>query len=226
MISVIVPTLNAGACLAPTLAALVPAAVDGLIREVIVVDGGSSDRTAEIAEEAGAALVACPGGRGQQLGAGADRARFAWLLFLHADTELEPGWERVAASFMEAVEYGRRAPAAAVFRFALDDAGFRPRLLEQMVAGRCALLRLPYGDQGLLLPRSLYAEVGGFAPLAQISVATVAQGAGNGAGAEEGDAATAEAPRHVDVLHQRKGREAADLGVERSGQQQALVAVG
>src|SRR5690606_873603 len=129
-------------------------------------DGGSSDRTAEIAEESGATLVACPGGRGQQLGAGADRARFPWLLFLHADTELEPGWEREAASFMAAVECGTRVPAAAAFRFALDDAGFRPRLLERMVAARCALLRLPYGDQGLLLPRSLYTEAGGFAPVA------------------------------------------------------------
>jgi rSAM/selenodomain-associated transferase 2 len=166
MISVIIPALNAQATLALTLAALVSAAVDGLVREVIVVDGGSTDRTAEIAEEAGVTLVACSGGRGPQLGAGADRARSPWLLFLHADTELEPGWEREAASFMEAVDRGKRPPAAAVFRFALDDRGFRPRLLERLVAARCALLRLPYGDQGLLLPRSLYAEVGGFAPIA------------------------------------------------------------
>ncbi|HEX5958291.1 MAG TPA: glycosyl transferase family 2, partial [Hyphomicrobiaceae bacterium] len=70
-----------------------------------------------------------------------------------------------AASFMEKVDRGKRAPAAAAFRFVLDDEGFRPRLLERMVALRCALLRLPYGDQGLLLPRSLYAGIGGFAPL-------------------------------------------------------------
>jgi rSAM/selenodomain-associated transferase 2 len=165
MISVIIPTLNAEATLAATLAALVPAAVDGLIREVVVVDGHSTDRTAAIAEEAGATLIACAGGRGAQLKAGAALARFPWLLFLHADTELELGWEREAASFMEAVERGRRAPAAAAFRFALDDAGFRPRLLERLVAVRCGLLRLPYGDQGLLMPASLYAEVGGFAPI-------------------------------------------------------------
>ncbi|HET6928016.1 MAG TPA: glycosyltransferase, partial [Hyphomicrobiaceae bacterium] len=54
MISVIIPTLNAEATLAETLSALVPAAVAGLVREVLVVDGGSSDRTAEIVERAGA----------------------------------------------------------------------------------------------------------------------------------------------------------------------------
>jgi rSAM/selenodomain-associated transferase 2 len=165
MISVIIPTLNAEATLAPTLAALVPAAVDGLIREVIVVDGGSGDRTAKIAEESGATLMERGGGRGPQLRAGADQARFPWLLFLHADTELETGWEREVTGFMEAVERGKRPQAAAAFRFALDDAGFRPRLMERLVALRCGMLRLPYGDQGLLLPRSLYAEIGGFPAL-------------------------------------------------------------
>jgi rSAM/selenodomain-associated transferase 2 len=162
MISVVIPTLNAEAGLVQTLAALVPAALDGLVREVIVVDAGSCDRTGEIAEEAGAAFVTRSGGRGHQLAAGAEQARFPWLLFLHADTVLQPGWERDAAAFMEAVDSGTRPPAGAAFRFALDDSGLRPRLLEQVVALRCALLRLPYGDQGLLMPKQLYAEIGGY----------------------------------------------------------------
>jgi rSAM/selenodomain-associated transferase 2 len=165
MISVVIPTLNAEARLAGTLAALVPAAVQGLVREVIVVDGGSSDATAAIAEEAGARLVAAGGGRGRQLAEGADRARFPWLLFLHADTVLEAGWEREVTAFVERVDTGERPPGAAAFRFALDDLGPRPRLLERLVALRCALLRLPYGDQGLLLPKRLYEEVGGYRPL-------------------------------------------------------------
>jgi rSAM/selenodomain-associated transferase 2 len=166
MISVIIPTLNAEAGLAPTLAALVPAALDGLVKEVIVVDGGSSDATAGIANEAGAEFLTRGGGRGCQLAAGAGRARFPWLLFLHADTVLQPGWQREALAFMEAVDGGTRPPAAAAFRFALDDTGLRPRLLERLVALRCALLRLPYGDQGLLVPKGLYTEVGGFPPYA------------------------------------------------------------
>jgi rSAM/selenodomain-associated transferase 2 len=164
MISVIIPTLNAEARLAEAMTALVPAAVDGLVREVIVIDGGSGDRTAAIADQAGANFVVRTGGRGYQLAAGAHRARFPWLLFLHADTVLEPGWERDAVAFMDAVDAGKRPLAAAAFRFALDDDGVRPRLLERMVALRCALLRLPYGDQGLLIPKLLYAEVGGYNP--------------------------------------------------------------
>jgi rSAM/selenodomain-associated transferase 2 len=161
MISVIIPTLNAEALLAQTLSALVPAAIDGLVREVIVVDGGSSDATAAIADQAGATFLARSGGRGYQLMAGAHRARFPWFLFLHADTVLEAGWEREAVAFMDAIDTGKQPPAAAAFRFALDDAGLRPRLLERLVALRCALLHLPYGDQGLLIGKPLYGEVGG-----------------------------------------------------------------
>jgi rSAM/selenodomain-associated transferase 2 len=165
MISVIIPTLNAEERLGATLSALVPAAVDGLVREVIVVDAGSSDRTAEIVEGSGAELIDCSGGRGRQLAAGATRARFPWLLFLHADTVLEAGWERDASKFMERVDLGKQPVSAAAFRFALDDEGFSPRVLERMVALRCSILKLPYGDQGLLMPRELYLEIGGFSEL-------------------------------------------------------------
>ena len=88
-----------------------------------------------------------------------------WLLFLHADTVLEPGWEREASAFIERVEIGQRPEAAAAFRFALDDLGFKPRVIEWGVAVRCTVARLPYGDQGLLIPRRLYRSSGGFRPL-------------------------------------------------------------
>jgi rSAM/selenodomain-associated transferase 2 len=165
MISVVIPALNAEATLPGTLAALIPAAVEGLIREVIVVDGGSQDQTARIVDHTGARLVPCGGGRGPQLAAGAACARFSWLLFLHADTVLEPGYEREISEFMARVDIGRAPVSAASFRFTLDDAGLRPRILELLVAARCALLRLPYGDQGLLIPKRLYQEAGGFKPL-------------------------------------------------------------
>ncbi|MGI9411870.1 MAG: TIGR04283 family arsenosugar biosynthesis glycosyltransferase [Hyphomicrobiaceae bacterium] len=162
MISVVIPTLDAAPGLATTLTALVPGVVNGAIREVIVVDGGSSDRTVEIAEAAGADVVRAEPGRGAQLKAGAEQARSEWLLFLHADTTLEVGWEEEVRAFMDRVDSGERPETAAAFRFVLDDLGFLPRLIEYGVAWRCTLLRMPYGDQGLLVPRRLYNRIGGF----------------------------------------------------------------
>lgn len=167
MITVVIPTLNAEPGLASAMTALVPAVVDGLVREVIVVDGGSTDRTLAIADHAGADIVRFGrGNRGGQLAEGAKRARHPWLLFLHADTVLEDGWQREVATFIDRVDAGERPPSAAAFRFALDDLGFKPRLLEAGVSLRCTLFRLPYGDQALLIPAQLYRQVGGYQPLA------------------------------------------------------------
>jgi glycosyltransferase involved in cell wall biosynthesis len=110
MISVVIPTLNSEAGLPATLARLVPATVDGLVREVIIVDGGSSDGTRAIAELTGARLITAARGRGTQLAAGAAKARFPWLLFLHADTGLEEGWQRVSQRIHVQGRHRRCAP--------------------------------------------------------------------------------------------------------------------
>lgn len=162
MISVVMPTLDAEATLPDALSALIPAVVEGLVREVIIVDGGSKDRTLRIADATGATILTEAAGRGGQLRRGAAAARGTWLLFLHADTVLEAGWVREAAHFIERVEDGKWPPAAAAFRFALDDLGLMPRLVEGGVAVRAGLLGLPFGDQGLLLPRGLYESIGGY----------------------------------------------------------------
>jgi rSAM/selenodomain-associated transferase 2 len=161
MITVVIPALNAETTLPATLTALVPAALEGLVREVIVVDGGSSDRTREVADQAGAELLTAPPNRGTQMRAGANAARHPWLLFLNADTVLDAGWEREADHFMERVDSGASRHAAAAFRFALDDDGIAPRALEGLVRLRCAVLRLPYGAQGLLISRAAYDKAGG-----------------------------------------------------------------
>lgn len=167
MISVIVPTLNAATVLPAALAALVPAAVDGVVREVIVADGGSTDATRAIADDAGCRVVAGDtGNRGRQMRSGAALARADWLLFLHADTVLADGWHDCASRFIHAVDAGDRPPGAAAFQFALDDHGFMPRLLEAGVSLRCRLFGLPYGDQGLLISRRLHDDIGGFDDMA------------------------------------------------------------
>lgn len=167
MISVVIPTLNSEATLPRVLSALVHAAVQGLVREVIIADGGSTDDTFEIAEAAGAKFVRAPRGRGSQLAAGAKAAKSAWLLFLHADTVLQPDWDQEVSKLFEHISSGRvRGPEmAAAFRFALDDFSGAARFVEQAVALRCALLKLPYGDQGLLVNRRLYDKLGGYRAL-------------------------------------------------------------
>ncbi|MCH9764925.1 MAG: TIGR04283 family arsenosugar biosynthesis glycosyltransferase [Alphaproteobacteria bacterium] len=166
MISVVIPTLDSEHDLTATLSALVPPTIAGVVREVIVVDGGSCDRTADIVEEAGGTWISCsPAGRGPQLAAGAENAKADWILFLHADTVLSAGWHTEVETFIRNVDAGTRADNAGVFRFQLDDDGVAPRLLESLVYGRTRWLKFPYGDQGLLISRRLYDEVGGFRPL-------------------------------------------------------------
>jgi len=165
MISVIIAAHNSEHSLAATLSALVPAAIDGIVRQVIVVDAGSTDSTASIADLAGADVIAGVPGRGGQLAQGAARARFPWLLFLNADTVLEEGWERSATAFMRSVDLGVRSPAAGAFAFRIDDKGFKPRLLERLFHMRCKLSPMPYGDQGLLISRQLFDAVGGYQDL-------------------------------------------------------------
>ncbi|MEQ1888135.1 MAG: TIGR04283 family arsenosugar biosynthesis glycosyltransferase [Alphaproteobacteria bacterium] len=160
MLSVIIPTLNAESTLPQTLSALIPGVVSGLVKDVIISDGGSADASRDIAEDTGCKVVTGPAGRGAQLARGALAARGNWLLFLHADTVLSPGWEAEAGHFME---QNYSSAYAGVFRFALDD--FRPqaRHLERLVSLRCKLFALPYGDQGLLIHRGLYDQLGGYA---------------------------------------------------------------
>ena len=162
MISVVIPTLNAERDLAHCLGALVPAVVDGCVREVIVADGGSQDDTLEIADHAGATIVTSEAGRGTQLAAGARAATAPWLLFVHADTVLEAGWQGEVRGFVVKISRQQRAPCAATFRFALDDDGLAPRVLEALVGFRTGVLGMPYGDQGLLISRQLFDEIGGY----------------------------------------------------------------
>ncbi len=166
MISVVIPTLDSAATLPRCFNGLLDAAMSGLVREVIVVDGGSSDDTLTIADAAGAHIVKATGSRGALLALGGTVARSDWLLFLHPDTVLEPNWAHEAASFMERVL--PESPRAAAFGFALDDFEPAARRREALVGLRCRLLGLPYGDQGLLIPARLYRKLGGYRPLAMM----------------------------------------------------------
>ncbi len=159
MLSIVIPTLNAADTLEQVLDSL-----QGFdqMREIIVADGGSDDDTCKLAIERGARVIKAPIGRGQQLAAGADAAGGNWLLFLHADTELGGSWRSALTTFIEDEKYLDRA---AVFSFALNDPHPAARRLEKIVRWRSRVLGLPYGDQGLLISRHLYNEIGGFRAL-------------------------------------------------------------
>jgi rSAM/selenodomain-associated transferase 2 len=151
-LSVVIPTLNAAATLPATLAAIGPGP------EIVIADGGSTDATAAVATPA--RVITAPRGRGSQLAAGIAAASHDWLLLLHADTTLSPGWQGVAEAHI-----ANGPPAAGYFRFRLDSADPRARRLERLVAWRCRVLALPYGDQGLLIHRDLLARAGGMRTL-------------------------------------------------------------
>jgi glycosyltransferase involved in cell wall biosynthesis len=162
MISVIIPTSNAARVLPRCFESLIPGVVSGVVREVIVADGGSSDETLNIADAAGAHVVNCEWPRGSCMAAGASIARCDWLLFLHPETALESGWEHEAEGFVERATLER--PRAATFRFALDDFGPRARRKELLWRMRSVFLGLHYGEQGLLLHKRFYLKLGGHSP--------------------------------------------------------------
>ncbi len=159
MISVIIATLNAASLLPRCFDGLIAGVVRGVVREVIVADGGSSDETLAIADAAGAHVVKAGRTRSNQMLAGADSAKGDWLLFLHPETGLEAGWETEAESFIRCVTLER--PRVGVFRFALDDFEPSARRREALVAMRSGVLGQPCGAQGLLIPKQLYLKLGG-----------------------------------------------------------------
>jgi rSAM/selenodomain-associated transferase 2 len=152
-LSVIIPALNAAVTL-PAMLAAVGDAPD----ETVLADGGSTDATRAIAEAAGARVLSAPRGRGVQLAAGAAAARGAWLLFLHADTRLAPGWSEAARATVTPQRAG-------FFALRFDDDARAARRVERLANWRARALRLPYGDQGLLIHRAMYEALGGFAAL-------------------------------------------------------------
>ena len=152
-LTIVIPTWNAAGTLAQCL--------EGLAGErIVVADGGSADETMAVARAAGAAVISASRGRGEQLAAGARAAGGTWLLFLHADSRLDGGWAEAVRGFAAA-----GADRAGYFDLALDDPAPAARRVERLAAWRSRVLGLPYGDQGLLVPRALYEAVGGYAAI-------------------------------------------------------------
>lgn len=164
MISVVIPAYNEEKALPSTLHALFTQPGEF---EVIVVDGGSTDRTRAIAEELALSpqhstlstvrLLTAPKGRASQMNAGAKQANGEWLLFLHADTRLPDG----AIQRLNDMESDQAIQAGGfMHRFSGDD--WRLRCISFLDNFRCTRSRIIYGDQALFVRRTLFEQLGGF----------------------------------------------------------------
>jgi hypothetical protein len=168
MLSVIIPTEGVEQPVVATLAALVPGAAAGVVREVFLVDRTGNGVIERVADVAGCHFLNFEGTRAAALAAGARAARSPWLMFLRAGAVLDAGWIDETAQFIQSVAASGRQRAG-VFRYARSPyaetrIGDRFKFLARIIAG-------PLTDQGLLIARDHYERLGGYAPDARRSEA-------------------------------------------------------
>ncbi|MDQ7005881.1 MAG: TIGR04283 family arsenosugar biosynthesis glycosyltransferase [Acidobacteriota bacterium] len=156
-LSVVIPALDEEQGISATLAALQPARRLG--HEVVLVDGGSADRTRERARPLVDRLLDSPAGRAGQMNRGAAEACGDGLLFLHADTLVPENFvAAITGAFRAGAGWGR-------FDLRLDGAPRVLRLVETMINLRSRLSGIATGDQGIFVRRDLFEDVGGYASL-------------------------------------------------------------
>jgi rSAM/selenodomain-associated transferase 2 len=152
-ISVIVPAFNEEKSIAATLMELQCLKPE----EIIIVDGGSSDRTREICQRFGVELYLSRCGRASQMNFGAQRAGGDVLLFLHADTRLPPSaFEDIRAALQDRRVLGGR------FDLQLDSPRPLLKLIGFMISLRSRLSKVGTGDQAIFVRRQVFAELGGY----------------------------------------------------------------
>ncbi len=156
-ISIIIPVLNESANLQRTINSTQPS--DNI--EVIVVDGGSSDDTRQVAAVPGVRVITSPVGRSQQLNLGAAVATGDILLFLHGDSRLPLGFDQLIRQVMSA----KQPPIAGAFRLGIDAPQVLLRWVERGANWRSQVCQMPYGDQGIFLTAKVFQEIGGFLDL-------------------------------------------------------------
>jgi rSAM/selenodomain-associated transferase 2/rSAM/selenodomain-associated transferase 1 len=156
-ISVIIPTLNEASYLAATLSPVL--GKTGV--EIIVVDGGSTDRTVAIAAAHRIRVIQGPRGKAAQMNLGAARAKGRILLFLHADTRLPEQWDRQVVTELE-----KKGVVAGAFSLRIAGQGRMLRLIEGLANFRSRRLQVPYGDQAIFLKARVFQQLGGFPDVA------------------------------------------------------------
>jgi hypothetical protein len=161
MLSVIIPTEGVERTAVATLAALVPGAAAGVIREVLLVDRTDNGVIERVADVAGCRYLPFEGSRAAAMAEGARQARSPWLMFLHAGAVLDAGWIDETAQFMQNASLGARQRAG-IFRYARSPYGENGLRDALKSLGRAMLG--PSADQGLLIAKDHYERLGGHAP--------------------------------------------------------------
>ena len=157
-ISIIIPTINEANNLPLLLSDLSFIQKKG---EIIIVDGGSKDKTIDVANIYGAKVFKSKErNRGLQLDIGAKNSKGEWLIFLHADTRLTHDWFRKINSVLKG---GKNY--IYYFKFKINNKKIIYRVLEILVNFRSRHFKEPYGDQGLIIHRSIYLKNNGFRKL-------------------------------------------------------------
>jgi len=154
-ISIIIPTINEAKNLPLLLSDLL---IIPKVAEIIIIDSGSEDRTIDIANIYGAKVYKSKErNRGLQLGMGANNSKGEWLIFLHADTRLTNNWFTKIKSVLKGdINFIYH------FKLKINDKKIIYRVLEILVDFRSRFFKQPYGDQGLIIHRSIYYENNGF----------------------------------------------------------------
>jgi rSAM/selenodomain-associated transferase 2 len=164
IISIIIPALNEAQNIERTItSAQASESSSTAAVEIIVVDGGSTDATVEIAQALGAKIISAEQGRAHQMNGGAQAASGRILLFLHADTCLPIGFDRlVYATLQQPPSPLLKTTIAGAFELKINGAARGLRLVEWGVKWRSRWWQMPYGDQAIFLTAKTFQQVGGF----------------------------------------------------------------
>ena len=152
VISIVIPSLNEARFILPTIEHARANHV-----EIILADGGSTDGTRALAENAGVKVIPCPRGRGRQLNEGARHASGDIVLFLHADTLLPDGFISEVITILS-----MPGSIAGAFRLGIVGKNWALRIVAALTNMRSVLLQLPYGDQAIFLRKERFLLAGGF----------------------------------------------------------------